>query len=360
MQKRGSMTNLATSSEIVISNEQSLLAIAGQVANGYASGSVFIDYQQRKSANTLRRQAADLQLFTGYLADAGISTGKFLHDPAAWEGMTWGLVEGFVRWQLEHGYAIGSVNVRLATVKNYAKLAMKAGSITTAEYALIMTVKGYGYKEGRNIDAKRSEKSMETRRGAKKAFPVTLTAQQASMLINQPDSPQGRRDALLMALLLDHGLRVGEVALISVTDFDLHNRELKFYRPKVDKVQTHKFTSRTFDAAKRYFEHDVPPSDSVWRASASKADGRECAGKLTTQGFSERAITKRVETLGRGIGVEGLSAHDCRHHWATQAARSGTAIDRLQDAGGWSSPVMPLRYVESAKIANEGVKLVEF
>ena len=30
---------------------------------------------------------------------------------------------------------------------------------------------------------------------------------------------------------------------------------------------------------------------------------------------------------------------------------------RAQDAGGWSSPAMPLRYVEAAKIANEGVRL---
>lgn len=29
----------------------------------------------------------------------------------------------------------------------------------------------------------------------------------------------------------------------------------------------------------------------------------------------------------------------------------------LQDAGGWKSPVMPLRYAASAKIANAGVKL---
>ena len=42
---------------------------------------------------------------------------------------------------------------------------------------------------------------------------------------------------------------------------------------------------------------------------------------------------------------------------ATQAARNGIAVDRLQGAGGWNSPAMPLRYVESAKIANDGVKL---
>jgi len=53
----------------------------------------------------------------------------------------------------------------------------------------------------------------------------------------------------------------------------------------------------------------------------------------------------------------GLSAHDLRHYWATRAALNGTPLDRLQDAGGWSSPAMPLRYVENAKIANQGVLL---
>jgi len=41
----------------------------------------------------------------------------------------------------------------------------------------------------------------------------------------------------------------------------------------------------------------------------------------------ERAITKRVATLGRAFGVARLSAHDCRHYWATDAARNGTPID---------------------------------
>jgi len=150
---------------------------------------------------------------------------------------------------------------------------------------------------------------------------------------------------------------VGEVARLLVTDFDLKAGELKFYRPKVDKTQTHKLTPRTLAAAKAYFEQDAPSAGNLWRGSASKRDGRAAAGTLTTQGLSDRAITSRVETLGKLVGAEGLSAHDCRHYWATQAARSGTPIDRLQDAGGWNSPVMPLRYVETAKIANEGVKL---
>ncbi len=86
----------------------------------------------------------------------------------------------------------------------------------------------------------------------------------------------------------------------------------------------------------------------VWRGSVKGE-----AGKLT----SERAITTRVRDLGAAVGLVGLSAHDLRHYWATQAARNGTPIDRLQDAGGWSSPAMPMRYIEAAKVANDGVRL---
>jgi len=73
--------------------------------------------------------------------------------------------------------------------------------------------------------------------------------------------------------------------------------------------------------------------------------------------MSERSLTKRVMVLGQALGIVGLSAHDCRHYWAKRAARNRTPIDRLQDAGGWNSPAMPLRYIEAEKIANEGVRL---
>lgn len=333
------------------------LALAGQIANREAARGVFSDYQTRKTANTLRRQRADLALCAAFLQAAGLEPGDLFGDPGAWEGVTWGLVEGFARWQLREGYAVNSVNVRLATVKTYARLALKAGALDAAEMAMIASVKGYGHKEGRNLDEKRAAADLPTRKGAKKAEPVSLTPEQAARLMVHPDTPQGRRDTLLMCLMLEHGLRVGEVAGLRVGDFDLKGGKLKFYRVKVDKTQTHKLTPRTLQAAQTYFEHDAPAMGSLWRKSAEKRAGKVARGTLTGQGMTDRALTKRVEALGRGIGVTGLSAHDCRHYWATRAARNGTPIDRLQQAGGWNSPAMPLRYVEGAKIANEGVRL---
>lgn len=327
---------------------------AGQTANEHAACSAFADYRSRKAANTLRHQDAALALFARYLAQAtggDVPTGETMaSDPDAWRGATWGLVEGFVRWLLLQGYAVETVNVRLSTIKTYAKLAAKSGALDAQALAMIRMVSGYGRKEGKRVDERRGAARIPTRVGEKKASAVVITPAQAGALKNQPDTPQGRRDKLILCLLLDHGLRVSEVAGLAVSDVDIEMGMLHFYRPKVDMDQIHRLTADTLQAARAYLEHDALPSGPLLRRSFR-------GGKLGEARMSTRAISGRVRCLGERLGIDGLSAHDLRHYWATQAARNGTPIDRLQDAGGWASPAMPLRYVEATRIANEGVKL---
>lgn len=347
--------------------EPNRLAVAGQAANQVASQHVFEDYQQRRSENTLRRQRDDLVLFAHYLNEIGVEAGDFQNDPQAWRGVTWGIVGGFVQWMLQQGYAVGSINVRLSTVKTYAKLALQTGALDAEHFALIRTVSGYRHKETLRVDAKRTKAGIATRKGYKKAEAVALTPEQVRALKTHPDTPQGRRDALLMSLLLDHGLRCGEIALLQVEHFDLRVGIMRFYRPKVDKEQTHKLSADTLRAVMAYFGLDAPDSGPLLRGSIKGGEldtvreiTRTTRGKKQTYltgHMSERAITKRVEYLGRKIGVAGLSAHDGRHSWATRAARNKTDPFALQEAGGWNSLAMPRRYVEDAKIANESVNL---
>lgn len=324
--------------------------IMGRVANGHAAKSLFANYRARKAANTIKRHDDALALFAAFMAAPGVpgmaSAADLAQEPAAWRGITWGLVAKFQEWLLERGYAISSVNGTLSIVKSYAKKAAQAGAIPAGEWALIRAVEGYRGGDAVHIDENRDQ----TRTGAKKAESVVLTKEQADRLRAQPDTPQGRRDALLMGLLLDLGLRCGEVSGLTVDCVNLVDNTLTFYRPKVHKTQTHQLKNGLLGAVRAYMEQDAPALGSLLRASVK-------GGALTTAGMPERIITFRVRTLGARIGVMGLSAHDCRHYWATRAARLGTPLDRLQDAGGWSSPAMPLRYVESAKIANEGVIL---
>ena len=315
----------------------------GQLANDYAASNVFNDYQQKLSTNTLKRQRDDIALFSQFLKHIGMAKDNLMVDCAEWHGITYGLIETFKRWQLEQGYAIASINAHLSTVKVYAKLAVKAGVLAAEDYALIKMVSGYRHKEGRNVDQKREV----IRVGAKKAEAVQITQEQAKALKEQSDNPQGRRDAFLMCLLLDHGLRCGEIAALSPETINLSTGLLTFYRQKVDKVQTHQLTRDTLLSAMRYLEICKP----VGKLLMGSRKGGNLEGRM-----SERAITDRVRELGERIGVKGLSAHDCRHDWAKSAVKESD-IKSLQQAGGWSSPAMPLRYADDAKIANEGIKL---
>lgn len=329
-----------------------LMHQAGQAANVAAAGYTFEDHTSRKAGNTIRRKRADLALFEAYLMECGIPARGLYDDPAAWRGITWGLVEGYKVWQLRKGYAVASINGHLSTVRTFARLAEKAGAIDSTEGRLIGSVEGYANSERRNIDAKRKADGLETRIGAKKADPVTIPADVAEALATRhPFTPQGRRDALLMCLLLEHGLRVGEVAILTAAAFDLREHTITFYRPKVGRTQTHEMTPHTRAAAAAYLKHDAPAEGIIWRKS-HKGTGA-LSGQLSEKSAT-RALTKRVGLLGRHAGVIGLSAHDGRHFWATYEARHGTPIDRLKDAGGWSSQAMPLRYIGDAAIANMG------
>ena len=321
---------------------------AGAAANQAAARHRFSDYKMRRADETLRRQKADLELFGSFLEELQIIAGNLYESPEAWQGITWGLVEAFLRWQMGKGYALSSINVRLSTVKAFSRMVMQAGYLPPEEYALIRSIQGYTQKEQKRIDQRRPV----TRIGTKKASPVAISAEQARLLKTVPaNTPQGRRDALMMCLLLDHGLRVGEVAALSSEDLDLSKGLLRFYRSKVSKVQIHRLSADTLNAAQAYSDFsDLPLNAPLLRRSKKNE-------KLGKPGMSERAITQRVNFLGEKIGLMGLSAHDCRHYWATAAARHGTDPFTLQEAGGWASLAMPRRYIEDNEIANEEIKL---
>lgn len=322
---------------------------AGRAADHYASQQVFSDYQDRKSANTLRAQLSDLATFAEYLREAGISecpTAKDLQTiPTAWHGVSFGLVDGFRKWLAVKGFTLTSLNRKLSTVKVYAGLAAKASVITGDSLSLIMTVKGYAAKEFTKVNEKRTQKRQST----KKEKSTSISRPQAKALKQQPDTPQGRRDAVIMTLLLDHGLRVGELVNLDVTNIDLASKTLKFFRSKVQKTQTHALSTDAYKALKAYSDAgDIPAMGKLLRRSFK-------AGRLGDSGMTELGVNLRVAQLGDEIGLAGLGPHDCRHYWATRAIKNKTDPFSLMQAGGWTSMQTVQKYVSESEIANAGV-----
>ncbi len=330
----------------LVSQAEVSLAEAGRAADQFAATDAFARYRERQARDTVRRHKADLSLFAAYLAEVpGLrSVGDLFSDPFAWAGMTRGLVEGFVQWQLREGYAIGSVNMRLSTVKLYCRLAQGAGALKEEHAAMIRTVMGYRGREGRRIDATR----VVTRVGEKKAQPTRLSVEQAKALVAQPDTPQGRRDRVLLCLLLYHGLRCEEVQLLQVSAIDLARGLFRFEQPKVGGELCHQLHLETYRALSCYLEQDHPSGALLY---GSRKGGKLCGT------MSKAAINLRVRTLGERVGVEHLSPHDCRHFWASSASEAGTDLESLKQAGGWASLAMPSRYIARREIANAKVKL---
>lgn len=332
---------------------------AAAAADAQAEAHAFEQYRSRVDADTLRRQEADLALFAHFLgavgavpaAQAVILGAQLPYRPAAWANVSHGLVAGFVQWQLREGYAVGSINVRLATVRRYCGLAHSAGVISSDALALIRTVRGYGGRQARAVDSRRMAADTPTRRGAKKARARVLSATQVHALKQQPNTPQGRRDALIVCLLVDLGLRVGELVGLRVGDVDLERGTLSFYREKVHTTQTHRLREGTLAAARAYLAQDALNEGQLLRGSRKN-------GALQG-GMTARATHARLAHLGGRIGVPDLSPHDLRHTWATRAARGRSDPFALRDAGGWSSLDMPARYVESSHVANERIEFDE-
>ena len=212
----------------------------------------------------------------------------------------------------------------------------------------------YAYRE-----AGRQQSTMVTRRSTKKRQ-ATLLDEETGTALKQPrsQSPQAWRDALLMCLLLDHGLRASEVALLKAGDLDLDTGEMRFYRPKVKGTAhewtTHKLTPATRAVASYYIGTLYPPSllpDGPLILATTRLLKNGEGGQLLGEGLNRVRLSERVAWLGKQSGLpKKLSAHDCRHTCATKMARLSYSVDELMAWFGWSSAQTAMRYVAAVDI----------
>src|SRR6266567_3825252 len=310
------------------------LADVSALAEEFSKATRLTRYREGLRDETIRRQRTDLATFARFLQSVGTQAGDFYHDLHAWHGIRAGLLEAFIEWQKLQGYSIGTINVRLATIKAYCHLAYEVGILDIDTHTHIQGVKGIQRKQARNIDARRPV----SRVGYKKAQAVDIPLELLYKLKHPDTGFLAKRDALLMCLLLDHGLRVGEIVILKRNQIALRARQITFYRPKVDEPQTDRLTDDTLAAARAYLATLPAKQESLFDLAII-------------------SVQERVRTLGELVGLQGLSPHDCRHSWATRAASHGTPLDRLKQAGGWSNLQTPLRYIKNSAIANEGVIL---
>jgi site-specific recombinase XerD len=152
---------------------------------------------------------------------------------------------------------------------------------------------------------------------------------------------QNRRDAAILHLFKDTGVRLAELATLGTGDVDLPGREAKV-TGKGDKQRTVKFTYDTSRALDRYTRerarHRMADRAGLWLGTRS-------GGPMTPSG-----VYQMVKRRGREAGVA-VNPHKFRHDFSHRWLDNGGAEGDLMELNGWAGPQMLARYGASARSA---------
>jgi site-specific recombinase XerC len=172
-----------------------------------------------------------------------------------------------------------------------------------------------------------------------KQIPV-LRAEQLKALLKSCEGKEfiQRRDAAIIYLFLDSGLRRAELANLAVDDLDLDHREVTVLG-KGRRTRTVSFGRKAAWALDRYLteraRHRQAADPALWLGEKGK-------GPMTPNG-----IFQMIQRRGVAVGAGGLHPHVLRHTWVHFMKQANMSDDEIMKIAGWRSPQMLARYAAS-------------
>jgi len=247
--------------------------------------------ERHLAANTVEAYGRDIGRYAGFLADRGA-------DPLA-AGIA--LVRSYLERLAGSGLAAASRARNLAALRSYYRFLRLEGRIAADPTEFLETPRGF------------------------KKLPRHLSCDEVERLLAHPDrrTRTGLRDALLLALLYDCGLRVSELAGLRLDQVDLEAWLIRV-RGKGDKERFVPFGEEARAAVIAYL--------SGARGVSRRAGGNNHlfpgarGGHLTRQ-----RAWQIVKAHLRGAGVtRGVSPHTLRHSFATHLLDNGADLRAVQ------------------------------
>lgn len=159
------------------------------------------------------------------------------------------------------------------------------------------------------------------------------------------------RDRAMFMLMLRCGLRVEEVATLTVDAVDYHRRQLLVSRGKGCKDRVVYISEDARLALKAYLTK---------RSSKTQALFLVQKGPLTGTPISVRGIQKRIEYYAKKSGLC-VSCHQLRHTMATQLLNADADLVTIQDLLGHSQVTTTQRYcrVSNLKVQRDYYKAIQ-
>lgn len=148
-----------------------------------------------------------------------------------------------------------------------------------------------------------------------------------------------RRDEAILRLMLEAGLRAGEVVALETDDLDLAGGTATVRRGKGGKGRVVPFGPHTALAIDRYLrlrKHHrlADTSPALWLGDRGK-------------GFSYDALHKTLGERAQAAGIVGFHPHKMRHTAAHRWLAAGGSESGLMAVAGWTRPDMLMRYTKA-------------
>lgn len=160
------------------------------------------------------------------------------------------------------------------------------------------------------------------------------------------------RDRAMFMLMLRCGLRVAEVAGLSLGDIDLRRRRLLIHDGKGRKDRIVYLSDDALLALDDYL--------AVRRASTTQKVFLVEKGTYRDRPLSIRAIQKRMEYYAKKTGLR-VSCHDLRHTMATQMLNADAELVTIQDLLGhrWITTTQRYCRISNRKVQRDYYKAME-
>lgn len=148
----------------------------------------------------------------------------------------------------------------------------------------------------------------------------------------------GLRDKAIIELLYSSGIRVGELVIISIKDFDFENMLLKVMG-KGNKQRIVPIGSKAIDSICKFLEVRNlfnPKTDKLF---------------INNRGYpiTERTIGRIIKKISNEAGIsKNISPHVFRHSFATHLLGSGADLRAIQDMLGHSSLSITQKYTHTS------------
>jgi site-specific recombinase XerD len=181
---------------------------------------------------------------------------------------------------------------------------------------------------------------------AEKAVPL-LTDEEIETLLRLSAGTdfQQRRDHAIVRVLLDTGIRRGELVALSLDDLDLPDGRrgsaqwgtllIRSETSKGDRDRAVPLAVKTMRALDKYLpvRAAYPPAEMTNRLFLGQR------GPMHPNGLGQA-----IRRLGQRAGIEGLHAHQFRHTYAHRFLLEGGNEHDLMQLAGWRAPQMVARY----------------